>query len=171
MSTGTGRSRSTTLRWTGLGVRRCRDALHALDTQITPVRVPEWDGEHWVIRADLDRIIHGTAPEQTPVSLLAALDPYTMGFRRRARLLDPDRQDFVYDRGGNATSLALVLIPGGDVRFFPFKSLADPVTDRIKVELARIGSFIAGTTVEVSPGWSDDALDRTPCRLGPQATT
>jgi hypothetical protein len=42
-----------------------------------------------------------------------------------------------------------VLIPGGDVRFFPFKSLADPVRDRIKVELARIGSFIAGTTVEV----------------------
>jgi DNA glycosylase AlkZ-like len=145
--------------WTGLGVRRCRDALHALDTQITPVRVPEWDGEHWVIRADLDRIIHGTAPEQTPVSLPAALDPYTMGFRRRARLLDPDRQDFVYDRGGNATSLALVdgriagvwdvLIPGGDVRFFPFKSLADPVRDRIEVELARIGSFIAATTVEV----------------------
>ena len=45
------------------------------------------------------------------MSLLAALDPYTMGFGRRARLLDPDRQDFVYDRGGNATSLALVLIP------------------------------------------------------------
>jgi hypothetical protein len=115
------------------------------------------------------------------VSLLAALDPYTMGFRRRARLLDADRQDFVYDRGGNATSLALVdgriagvwdvLIPGGDVRFFPFKSLADPVMDRTEVELARTGSFIAGTTVEVSPGWSDDALDRTPCRLGPQATT
>lgn len=94
--------------WTGLGIRRCRDALDELGIQITPVRVPEWDGEHWVVRADLDRITHATRPKRTQVSLLAALDPYTMGFRRRNRLLNPDRQDFVYDRGGNATSVALV---------------------------------------------------------------
>jgi Winged helix DNA-binding domain len=145
--------------WTGLGIRRCRDALHELGTQVTPVRVPEWDGEHWVIRADLDRIMHATGPEQTPVSLLAALDPYTMGFRRRARLLNPDRQDFVYDRGGNATSVVLVdgriagvwdvLTPGTGVGFFAFHTLTSPVEDQIKVELARIGLFITGTTVEV----------------------
>jgi hypothetical protein len=82
-----------------------------------------------------------------------------MGFRRRARLLNPDRQDFVYDRGGNAISVALVsgwvagvwdvLTPGAGVGFFPFNSLTSPVADQIKVELARIGSFISGTTVEV----------------------
>jgi Winged helix DNA-binding domain len=145
--------------WTGLGIRRCRDALDELGTQITPVRVPEWEGEHWVLRGDLDRIMHATGPKRTPVSLLAALDPYTMGFRRRARLLNPGRQDFVYDRGGNATSVALVdgriagvwdvLTPSGEMGFFPFNALTRSVTDQIRLELARIGSFITGTTVEV----------------------
>jgi hypothetical protein len=145
--------------WTGLGIRRCHDAVEELGTQITPVHLPEWDGEHWVIRADLDRIMQATRPKPTPVSLLAALDPYTMGFRRRARLLNPDRQDFVYDRGGNATSVALVdgriagvwdvLTPRGEMGFFPFTTLSSPVADRIRVELARIGSFITGTTAEV----------------------
>jgi DNA glycosylase AlkZ-like len=144
--------------WTGLGTRRCRDALDELGTQIRLVHVPEWEGEHWVIRADLDRIIHATRPRRTPGSLLAALDPYTMGFRRRARLLNPDRQDFVYDRSGNGTSVALVdgriagvwdvVTPRG-VGFFPFNTLTGPVADQIKVELARIGSFITDTAVEV----------------------
>jgi hypothetical protein len=145
--------------WTGLGIRRCRGALDELGTQITPIHVPEWDGEHWLLRADLDRIMHAIRPKRTQISLLAALDPYTMGFRRRARLLNPDRRDFVYDRSGNATSVAIVdgrivgvwdvLTPTGDMRFFPLNSMARPVRDQIEVELARIGSFIAGTTVEV----------------------
>jgi len=145
--------------WTGLGVRRCRGALQELGTQITPVHLLDWDGEHWVLRADLDRIMDATRARRTQVSLLAALDPYTMGFRRRARLLNPDRQDFVYDRSGNATSVVLVdgriagvwdvLTPNGEMGFFPFTTLISRVADRIRVEVARIGSFITGTTVEV----------------------
>jgi hypothetical protein len=160
--------------WTGLGRRRCRDALHELGTQITPVRLPEWDDEHLVRRADLDRIMHATRPTRTQVSLVAALDPYTMGFRRRARLLNPDRQDFVYDRGGNATSVALVdgqiagvwdvLTPSGEVGFFPFDTLTSPVADQIRVELARIGSFIAETEVEVR--WVGEMVPLTDRRAG-----
>jgi hypothetical protein len=144
--------------WRGLGTRRCREALDQLATQIRLVDVPEWEGEHWVIGADLDRIMHQAGPKRTPVSLLAALDPYTMGFRRRARLLNPDRQDSVYDRSGNGTSVALVdgriagvwdvLTPGG-VGLFPFNTLTGPVADQIMVELARIGAFITDSTVEV----------------------
>jgi DNA glycosylase AlkZ-like len=160
--------------WTGLGVRRCRDALHELGTQITPVHLPEWDGEHWVLRADVDRIMHATRPTRTHASLLAALDPYTMGFRRRARLLDPDRRDFVYDRGGNATSVALVdgrvagvwdvLTPAGEIGFFPFRTLTSPIKDQIGTELARIGSFITGKTVEVR--WVDQMVPLTDRRAG-----
>lgn len=160
--------------WTGLGRRRCRDALHELGTQITPVRLPEWDGEHLVRRANLDRIMHATRPTRTQVSLLAALDPYTMGFRRRARLLNPDRQDFVYDRGGNATSVALVdgqiagvwdvLIPSGEIGFFRFDTLTSRVADQIRMELARMGSFIAGTKVEVR--WVGEMVPLTDRRAG-----
>jgi hypothetical protein len=120
---------------------------------------PGCEGSRARLWTTLDRIMHATSPKRTQVSLLAALDPYTMGFRRRARLLNPDRQDFVYDRGGNATSVALVdgriagvwdvLALGTGVGFFPFNTLTSPVADRIKVELARMGSFITGTKVEV----------------------
>jgi hypothetical protein len=160
--------------WTGLGMRRCRDALHELDTQITPVRLPEWNDEHWVLRADLERIMHATRPKRTQVSLLAALDPYAMGFRRRGRLLHPDRQDFVYDRSGNATSVALVdgrvagvwdvLTPGTEVGFFPFNTLTSPVADQIRVELGRMGSFFTGTAVEVR--WVSEMVPLTERRAG-----
>jgi hypothetical protein len=145
--------------WTGLGKQRCRAALHALGTELTAVHLREWAGEHWVLRADVDRLRQATRPRPTQVSLLAALDPYTVGFRRRTRLLDPDRQHFVYDRGGNATSVVLVdgrvagvwdvLIADGALGFFPFQTLRRPVADQIRVQLGRMGSFLTGTTVEV----------------------
>jgi DNA glycosylase AlkZ-like len=157
-----------------LGRRCCRDPLRELGTQITPVRLREWDDEHLVRRAKLDRIMHATRPTRTQVSLLAALDPYTMGFRRRARLLNPDRQDFVCDRGGNATSVALVdgpvagvwdvLTPSGEMGFFPFDSLTSPVTNRVEVELGRMGSFLAGTEVEVR--WVSQMVPLTDRRAG-----
>ena len=42
-----------------------------------------------------------------------------------------------------------VLTPNGEMGFFPFTTLNSRVADRIRVELARVGSFITGTTVEV----------------------
>jgi hypothetical protein len=59
--------------WTGPGIRRCRTAFHELSTQIKPVRLTGWDGEHWVLRADLDRIMHATRSRLTQVSQLAAI--------------------------------------------------------------------------------------------------
>jgi hypothetical protein len=148
--------------------------VEELGTQITPVHLPEWDGEHWVLRADLDRITYATRPTPTQVSLLAALDPYTMGFRRRARLLNPDFQDFIYDRGGNATSLALVdcqvagvwdvMAPSSEMGFFPFDTLTSPVKNRVDEELARMGSFFTGTTVEIR--WVGQMVPLTERRAG-----
>jgi hypothetical protein len=45
------------------------------------VRVLGWEGEHFVLRADLDRMLHASRPPRPQLSLLADLDPYTMGFR------------------------------------------------------------------------------------------
>jgi hypothetical protein len=42
-----------------------------------------------------------------------------------------------------------VLTPNGEMGFFPFNTLRSPVTDRIEAELARMGSLLTGTTVEV----------------------
>jgi hypothetical protein len=146
--------------WTGLGIDRCRTALAELDDRVIPVRVPGWDGNHVVVRADLDRILHTAAPRRTQLSMLASLDPYTMGFRQRTRMLDAARHGFVYDRGGNATSVVLVdgRVAGvWDVdlhrraaSFFLFVALPSAVEERLRAELAIMGAVITGSAVTVS---------------------
>jgi hypothetical protein len=146
--------------WTGLGVDRCRIALAELDDRIIPVRVPGWDGDHVVVRADLDRMLHTVAPRRTQLSMLATLDPYTMGFRDRTRMLDAARYEYVYDRGGNATSVVLVdgRVAGvwdvdshrREARFFPFGNPTNVVEERLRAELAAMGTVITGSAVTVS---------------------
>jgi DNA glycosylase AlkZ-like len=51
--------------WTGLGVGRCRTALTELEDEVMPVRVPSWAGNHVIVRADLDRMLHAPAPRRT----------------------------------------------------------------------------------------------------------
>jgi hypothetical protein len=145
--------------WTGLGLGRCRAALDELGDRLAPVSVPGWDGEHLVLRAYLDRLLHASRPRGTQLSLLADLDPYTMGFRSRARLLDNARHGFVYDRSGNATSVLLidgriagiwdVLAERHEARFHPFGAPAAAVEERIRAELAAMGAFITGSAVTV----------------------
>lgn len=82
-----------------------------------------------------------------------------MGFRGRARLLDNVRHNFVYDRGGNATSVLLVdsriagvwdvLAERHEARFHPFGVLATAAEERIRSELAAMGAFITGSAVTV----------------------
>jgi hypothetical protein len=145
--------------WTGLAVGRCRTALAELEDRITAVRVRGWDGDQVVLRADLDRIAHAATPQRTQLSLLASLDPYTMGFRRRARMLDAERHGFVYDRGGNATSVVLVdgriagvwdvLDHHSEARFFPFVQPTRALQDRLRGKLAGVGAAITGAAVRV----------------------
>jgi DNA glycosylase AlkZ-like len=145
--------------WTGLGVGRCRTACDELGDRRAHVRVRGWAGEHFVLRADLDRLLHAPRSRGPQLSLLAELDPYTMGFRGRARLLDDTRHNFVYDRSGNATNVALVdgRIAGvwdvnterHEARFHPFGTLAIAVEERVRAELAEMGAFISGSAVSV----------------------
>jgi hypothetical protein len=146
--------------WTGLGIDRGRTALAELDDRVIPVQVPGWDGDHVVVRADLDRMLHTPAPRRTQLSMLANLDPYTMGFRQRTRMLDAARYQFVYDRGGNATSVVLVdgrVVGVWDVdshrreaRFHLFVTLANALEERVRAELAAMGAVITGSAVTVS---------------------
>ena len=46
--------------WTGLGLGRCRAALDELGDRLALVRVLGWEGEHFVLRADLDCMLHAS---------------------------------------------------------------------------------------------------------------
>jgi Winged helix DNA-binding domain len=141
------------------GLGRCRAALDQLGDRLARVRVLGWDGEYLVLRADLDRMLHASRPPRPQLSLLADLDPHTMGFRGRGRLMDNARHNFVYDRSGNATSVVLVdariagiwdvIVERDEARFHAFGTLATAVEDRLRAELAAMGAFITGSAVTV----------------------
>jgi DNA glycosylase AlkZ-like len=145
--------------WTGVGISRCRTALAELEDQVLPVRVSGWDGDYVIVRADLDRMLHAAAPRPTQLSLLASLDPYTMGFRDRARMLDAGLHDFVYDRSGNATSVVIidgrvagvwnVLADHGKARFFLFATPSTAVEERLRDGLAAVSAVITGSPMIV----------------------
>jgi hypothetical protein len=100
-------TRADLIWWTGLPARRIDGALSHLGDELVPVSVVGLEGELLMTASALDQ---SAAADRggAPVNLLPMLDPFTMGYRDRSRLLDPSLNETVIDRGGNATSVVLV---------------------------------------------------------------
>lgn len=92
--------------WTGLPAKRIRPTLGRLADELgTTDGPPHGDERLWIGETDDG---HASPQRRTPwLRLLPQLDPYTMGYRDRARLIDAEHEALVYDRGGNATSVVL----------------------------------------------------------------
>lgn len=91
--------------WTGLPVKQARAALGHLAGELQAVDGPP-SGHQWLRIGDADH--EQSISRRSPrVRLLPQLDPYTMGYRDRTRLVDPAHEALVYDRGGNATSVVV----------------------------------------------------------------
>jgi len=93
--------------WTGLPARAIHAAVASLSNELTSSRLPGIAGELLALDPD------AAGPDQFPgevlgVRLLPRLDPYTMGYHDRTRLVDAAHHDLIYDRGGNATSVVLI---------------------------------------------------------------
>jgi hypothetical protein len=67
-------------------------------------------GDGLLMRPKDVHALDGTRPFAGRVNLLPAWDCYTMGYaeRSRARFADPEVLPYLYDSGGNATSVVLV---------------------------------------------------------------
>lgn len=92
--------------WTGLPATRVRAALGRLADEFDTIDGPS-AGHHWLRIDNTDDGQPSTRGRTPRLRLLPQLDPYTMGYRDRARLIDADHEALVYDRGGNATSVVL----------------------------------------------------------------
>jgi hypothetical protein len=91
--------------WTGLPAKRARASLGRLADELVTIDGPP-AGYQRLRTSEADG--HPSRRGRTPrVRLLPQLDPYTMGYRDRARLIDAAHEALVYDRGGNATSVVL----------------------------------------------------------------
>ncbi len=83
--------------WTGFTKARSRLALEGLDVE--EVAVADWPGPLYRTGGDPVAADPGNAVRALPL-----LDPYVQGYRDRGRFLDPKRNGFVYDGGGNSAA-------------------------------------------------------------------
>jgi hypothetical protein len=146
--------------WTGLGKRKVRGALRDLKDQITQVPIAGMEGHLIMLRSDEARVQASAPPDKPIVNLLPCLDPYLMGYKERARYLDPEHYDKIFDRSGNATSTILVdgqVVGVWDfedgkkplVKLFLFKKIAQDALQRVLVQAQSLGVFMAGREVLV----------------------
>jgi winged helix DNA-binding protein len=112
--------------WSGVTSEQAAAALNA--------HSPEDLGDGLLMWPTEVHAFEGTRSVANRVNLLPALDPYTMGYAEssRARFADPDVMPFLYDKGGNATSV--ILIDGAVAGLWDF-TLSDK-----KIEI-RMGLF------------------------------
>jgi hypothetical protein len=141
--------------WTGLTKGRCREAMTAQGDRIEEVAVDGWPGPLYCIA--------GAEVENTPgdgVAALPLLDPYVQGYRDRIRFLDPERNDFVYDGGGNAAATLvhrgriigvwqITQKPEESVRYHLFSAGSPAVRRAAEAELAAAGSLYFDRSVDV----------------------
>jgi hypothetical protein len=145
--------------WSGLPLRSVRATVGRLGDALVPVRLPGQAEEHLMTADDLHRADHEPARPDGGLALLPVLDPLLMGYRGRDRFLDPSLRGFVYDPGGNATSVVL-----GDGRVIGVWDLAERPRPAVRVLLfdpddprradalercAAVGEFWFGSPVPV----------------------
>ena len=137
--------------WTGFTKGKCREALSALDTE--QVSVDGWPGPMWRIGE------HSTELPDT-VLALPVLDPYVQGYRDRVRFLNPERNEWVHDWGGNATATLVrrgrvigvwqvVEKPHREVRYHLFDTQSATVRRAAEEDLGAAGAFYFDRPVDV----------------------
>ncbi len=141
--------------WTGFTKRRCRSALEALDAQVEEVAVDGWPGPLYRAAGSDSELEPGSGVKALPL-----LDPYVQGYRDRSRFVDPARNSFVYDGGGNATATLVhrgriigvwqvAGEPAESVRYHLFAGGPASIRRGAEAELAAAGSLYFDRSVDV----------------------
>ena len=149
-------SRADIIWWTGLPARQIDAALEGLGDELLTVAVVGLGEDLLMTRSAFEET--GTVePGPVAVNLVPMLDPYTMAYRDRSRLLDPSLHDTVIDRGGNVTSVVLV-----DGRVAGVWDLSDEPTPAIRVLLFgpnhRQRRLVMERAAETGAFWFDAAV-------------
>jgi hypothetical protein len=144
--------------WVGIGKNQARAALNSIQDQIEQIAIPDLDGSFIMLKSDEKRLKVMKTPKTQTVNLLPSLDPYLMGYKDRERYLSPEHREYVFDRGGNATTTILLdgKIVGGWgieeaeeslVKLHLFEKVEQSVLNEIRLQARKTGEFIAERTV------------------------
>lgn len=141
--------------WSGLRLRGVRAAIARLRDRLVACRIGGSERSYFLHAHDLPSL-EGMPRKDEPrrVRLLPGLDPYVMGFRDRARYLDPEIAPFVLDRAGNITSTIAVDgricgvwdvdEPSGRILYLPIGEVDREVEEAIEVAACDLGQLRLG---------------------------
>jgi len=87
--------------WTGLGKQEIRRALASISQHTREIEVQGLDPDFLLLEQE-SKDLAGDVKAAGVVALLPGLDPYIMGYKDRARFLNPSKYNKVFDRAGNA---------------------------------------------------------------------
>lgn len=146
--------------WAGLPKRSVHAVLAELEPELARFEVSGLDGTFIMLRSRFRADEDAALPEGGAISFLPVLDPYVMGYKQRARYLDPEVADRVFDRGGNATSTIFldgriigvwdaVEQPAPAVWLHLFAPGNDDLLARLRERARLVGTFLFGEDVEV----------------------
>jgi len=148
-----------TVWWTGFLKGEVGEILDGFHEETTWVEVQDLKGDYLMHLSGL-KPLHESRPKKNTVNFLPSLDPYLMGYKDRERYLDHEYYDYVFDRGGNATSTILLngrVIGIWDieedvaptVKLFLFEVVGEKTRGEIVAKARETGRFIADEEVEI----------------------
>jgi len=146
--------------WSGLTKGDVRKALDDMEEKIRYMEIERLEGDFIVLNSD-EKKLKNTRESKTPtINILPELDPYPMGYKERARYLDYDKFEYIFDRSGNITST--IMFDGRVVGIWDATEKKEPLVKFhllekidgdskrvIKEEAAKVGAFITEKEVKV----------------------
>lgn len=146
--------------WAGLTKTETRRILESHGDLVTPVEVEGLGDDLMLWASQAAALRSKTRGRDRIINLLPVQDPYIMGYKKRERYLDEEHTDWVFDRGGNATST--ILVDGRVIGVWDVEEKARPTVklhllhgidgellSGIRASASRLGRFITGYDVEV----------------------
>ncbi|RDE11463.1 MAG: hypothetical protein C4K47_09815 [Candidatus Thorarchaeota archaeon] len=146
--------------WMGIGKGKVRAALDSIQGQTEQITISDLDGTFILLKSDEKRLNDTKTQDTHTVNLLPNLDPYLMGYKDRERYLSPEHREYVFDRGGNATST--ILLDGKVVGVWDFEEAEKPLVklhffekvkrsalSTIHTEARKTGEFIVEENVQI----------------------
>jgi hypothetical protein len=144
----------------GIGKNQARAALNSIHDQTEQITISHLDDTFIVLKSDEKHLNNTKTHDMHTVNLLPNLDPYLMGYKDRERYLSPEHREYVFDRGGNATST--ILLDGKVVGVWDFQEDEKPVVklhffekversalSGIRTEARKTGEFISEKAVQI----------------------
>ena len=143
--------------WTGFTKNDVRGIIEKNSRNIVHVKINGLDNDYIMFSSDEKKFKSIKKPIEPVVNLLPVLDPYMMGYKDRQRYLNHKYYDYIFDRGGNATTTILLngqVIGIWDfieltIKIFLFEPIKENTLEQIYSNAKRIGEFISREKVEI----------------------